>query len=43
MPWVGGGVAVLPLSVVLVTVLVRALPGELWVLALPVMLKARAL
>ena len=34
MLWVGGGVAVLPLSVVLVTVLVRAPPGELWVLAL---------
>ena len=37
---VGGGVAMLPLSVVLVTVLP---PGELWVLAPPVMLKARAL
>ena len=43
MLWVGGGVAVLPLSVVLVTVLVRALPAELWVLAPPVMPKARAL
>ena len=28
MLWVGGGVAVLPLSVVLVMVLVRAPPGE---------------
>ena len=34
MLWVGGGVTVLPLSVVLVMVLVRAPPGELWVLAL---------
>ena len=34
MLWVGGGIAVLPLSVVLVMVLVRAPPGELWVLAL---------
>ena len=34
MLWVGGGVAVLPLSVVLVVVLVRAPPGKLWVLAL---------
>ena len=33
-----GGVAVLPLSVVLVTVLVRAPPAELWVMS-----KARAL
>ena len=31
---VGGGVAVLPLSVVLVVMLVRAPPGELRVLAL---------
>ena len=30
----GGGVAVLPLLVVPVMVLVRAPPGELWVLAL---------
>ena len=29
MLWVGGGVAMLPLSVVLVMVLVRAPPGEL--------------
>ena len=29
MLWVGGGVAVLPLSVLLVMVLVRAPPGEL--------------
>ena len=29
MLWVGGGVAVLPLSAVLVIVLVRAPPGEL--------------
>ena len=29
MLWVGGGVAVLPLLVVLVMVLVRAPPGEL--------------
>ena len=36
--WVVGGVAVLPLSVVLVTVLVRAPPAELWVMP-----KARAL
>ena len=36
--WVVGGVAVLPLSVVLVTVLVRASPAELWVMS-----KARAL
>ena len=36
--WVVGGVAVLPLSVVLVTVLVRAPPAELWVMS-----KARAL
>ena len=36
--WVVGGVAVLPLSVVLVTVFVRAPPAELWVI-----LKARAL
>ena len=43
MPWVGGGVAVLPLSVVLVTVLVRAPPAELMVLAPPVMPMARAL
>ena len=43
MLWVGGGVALLLLSVVLVTVLVRAPPAELWVLALPVMPKARAL
>ena len=34
MLWGGGGVAVLPLSVVLVMVLVRALQGKLWVLAL---------
>ena len=33
MLWVGGGVAVLPLSVVLVTLLVRAPPAELRVLA----------
>ena len=39
----GWGVAVLPLSVVLGTVLVRAPPAELWVLAPPVMPKARAL
>ena len=31
--WVVGGVAVLPLSVVLVTVLVRAPPAELWVMS----------
>ena len=43
MLWVGGGVAVVPLSVVLVTVLVRAPPVELWVWAPPVMPKARAL
>ena len=43
MLWVGGGAAVLPLSLVLVTVLVRALSAELWVLAPPVMPKARAL
>ena len=36
--WVVGGVAMLPLSVVLVTVLVRAPPAELWVMS-----KARAL
>ena len=29
MLWVGGGVAVVPLSLVLVMVLVRAPPGEL--------------
>ena len=34
MLWLGGGVAVLPLSVMLVMVLVRAPPVELWVLAL---------
>ena len=34
MLWMGSGVAVLPLSAVLVMVLVRAPPGELWVLAL---------
>ena len=34
MLWVGGGVAVLPLWVVLVMVLVRAPPGELRGLAL---------
>ena len=34
MLWVGGGVTVLPLSLVLVTVSVRAPPGELRVLAL---------
>ena len=43
MLWVGGGVAVLPLSVVLLTVLVRAPLAELWVLAPPVMPKARVL
>ena len=43
MLWVGGGVAVLPLSVVLVTLLVRAPPGELRVLASPVMPMGRAL
>ena len=43
MLWVGGGVAVLPLSVVLVTLLVRASPAELRVLALPVMPMVRAL
>ena len=43
MLWVGGGVPVVPLSVPLVTVLVRAPPVELWVLAPPVMPKARAL
>ena len=36
--WVVGGGAVLPMSAVLVTVLARAPPAELWV-----MLKARAL
>ena len=36
--WVVGGVAVFPLSVVLVTVLVRAPPAGLWVMS-----KARAL
>ena len=36
--WVVGGGAVLPLSVVLVTVLARAPPAELWVMS-----KARAL
>ena len=36
--WVVGGVAVLPLSVVLVTVLVVAPPAEVWVMS-----KARAL
>ena len=41
MLWVGRNVAVLPLSVVLVTVLVRAPPAELWVLAPPVMPQAR--
>ena len=39
----GGGLPVVPLLVVLLTVLVRAPPVELWVLALPVMPKARAL
>ena len=34
MPCVGGSVAVLPLSVVLVMMLVRMPPGELLVLAL---------
>ena len=43
MLWVGGGVAVLPLSVVLVTLLVRGSPVELGVLAPPVMPMARAL
>ena len=43
MLWVGGGLSVVPLSVVLVAVLVRALPAELWVLAPPVMPMARAL
>ena len=43
MLWLGGGVVVLPLSAVLVTFLVRASPAELWVLAPPVMLMARAL
>ena len=43
MLWVGGGVAVLSLSVVLVTVLVRAPPAALRVLAPPMMPKARAL
>ena len=42
MLWVGGGVAVVPLLVLLVTVLVRAPPVDLWVLALPVMPKGRA-
>ena len=42
MLWVCGGVAVLLLSVVLVTLLVRA-PVELWVLASPVMPMGRAL
>ena len=36
--WVVGGGALLPLSVVLVTVLVKAPPAELWVMS-----KARAL
>ena len=36
--WVVGGGAVLPLSVVLVTVLARAPPAELWVIS-----KVRAL
>ena len=43
MLWPGRGVAVVPLSVVLVTVFLRAPPAELWVLAPPVMPKARAL
>ena len=43
MLWVGGGVAEMLLSVVLVTVLVRAPPAELWVSAPRVMPKARAL
>ena len=43
MLWVGGGVAVLPLLVVLVTLLVRAPPAELQVLVPPVMPMARAL
>ena len=43
MLWVGGGVAVLPVSVVLVTVLVRAPQAGLRVLAPPVMPMARAL
>ena len=34
MLWLGGAVALLPLSVVLVMVLVRAPPGELSALAL---------
>ena len=43
MLWVGGGVAVLLLSVVLVTLLMRASPAELRVLAPPVMPMARVL
>ena len=40
---VGGGAAVLPLSVLLMTFLVRAPPAELRVLASPVMPMGRAL
>ena len=43
MLWVRGGVDVLPVSVVLVTLLVRAPPAELRVWAPPVMPLARAL
>ena len=43
MLWLGGGVPVLLLPVVLVTLLVRAPPAELRVLGLPVMPMARAL
>ena len=43
MLWVCGGVAVMLLSVVLVTLLVRLPPAELWVLAPLVMPMARAL
>ena len=43
MLWLGGGVAVLPFSVVLVMLLVRAPPAELRLLASPVMPMERAL
>ena len=43
MLWVGGGVAVMLLSVALVTLLVRVPPAELRVLAPLVMPMARAL
>ena len=42
MLWMGGGVAVLLLSVVLVTLLVRTPPAEVRVLASPVLPMERA-